>query len=474
VLVEAGVYHESLLAPAFPFVLKGNDGQPIIDPSPLLGSDTLPCLVIPSSGSATIEDFRFRNGPEMYPRGGGNTGGIRTFGDSLVLRRCEFDSVFQGILRGDIFISTALVLEQCRFVSSQAGCLLLPFSTVEATDCLFNGANDYLVVCDSMQFDRCELGGATTGYLLLGFGGGSIRNCLFGPHGRSVFQSVHLLSFFGVFENNIFTHCAANHQVLLIQMPCHGESLRVSNNLFTDNTGGYATCLTIACDSMVFETPVVDVTENTVQYSRASDGEGRGLFTIVPGKFSRNRFHHLEPDTPAAIRSYHSNGVMFRENMIWQTGLAAALDRADPDPLDMRWNWWGDETGPYHPQLNPLGRGDTVGDNILFIPWYPDTSFLALEREPRELPAEFTMATFPNPFNSTLTIRLFAPDAEIVRVELFDILGRQVQTIWSGPVIYEQRVSFAAGDLPSGLYFVRAWLPMERRVAAAAKVVLIK
>ena len=33
------------------------------------------------------------------------------------------------------------------------------------------------------------------------------------------------------------------------------------------------------------------------------------------------------------------------------------------------YNWWGDETGPYHPTLNQDGLGDTVSDNVLFEPW---------------------------------------------------------------------------------------------------------
>jgi pimeloyl-ACP methyl ester carboxylesterase len=32
-------------------------------------------------------------------------------------------------------------------------------------------------------------------------------------------------------------------------------------------------------------------------------------------------------------------------------------------------NWWGDNSGPYHPALNPQGKGDKVGDKILFDPW---------------------------------------------------------------------------------------------------------
>lgn len=38
-------------------------------------------------------------------------------------------------------------------------------------------------------------------------------------------------------------------------------------------------------------------------------------------------------------------------------------------PLDMRNNWWGEANGPYHPDSNEDGRGDSVGANITYNPW---------------------------------------------------------------------------------------------------------
>jgi parallel beta-helix repeat protein len=32
-------------------------------------------------------------------------------------------------------------------------------------------------------------------------------------------------------------------------------------------------------------------------------------------------------------------------------------------------NWWGNETGPYHPSLNPTGTGDRVSEYVEFDPW---------------------------------------------------------------------------------------------------------
>jgi len=37
--------------------------------------------------------------------------------------------------------------------------------------------------------------------------------------------------------------------------------------------------------------------------------------------------------------------------------------------IDGRNNWWGHESGPYHPQENGEGTGDAVGENVPFHPW---------------------------------------------------------------------------------------------------------
>ncbi len=37
--------------------------------------------------------------------------------------------------------------------------------------------------------------------------------------------------------------------------------------------------------------------------------------------------------------------------------------------VDATNNWWGDDSGPYNLTFNAYGRGDSVSDNVLFIPW---------------------------------------------------------------------------------------------------------
>ena len=40
--------------------------------------------------------------------------------------------------------------------------------------------------------------------------------------------------------------------------------------------------------------------------------------------------------------------------------------------LDAIKNWWGDETGPYHPLTNPYAHGDEITDYVMYDPWIED------------------------------------------------------------------------------------------------------
>jgi len=37
--------------------------------------------------------------------------------------------------------------------------------------------------------------------------------------------------------------------------------------------------------------------------------------------------------------------------------------------FNAEWNWWGNDTGPYHPTTNPDGTGDRVSDYVGYEPW---------------------------------------------------------------------------------------------------------
>lgn len=72
-------------------------------------------------------------------------------------------------------------------------------------------------------------------------------------------------------------------------------------------------------------------------------------------------------------------------------------------------------------------------------------------------PKEFALyGNYPNPFNPVTTIKFDVPVEGLVNIQVFDLLGREVSTLYNNsmkPGSYT--ISFDASDLSSGFYFYR-------------------
>jgi parallel beta-helix repeat protein len=73
-------------------------------------------------------------------------------------------------------------------------------------------------------------------------------------------------------------------------------------------------------------------------------------------------------DNQIGIDVYQSSDVTVQYNNIYNNTEYGVYNTPSPI-VDARYNWWGDPTGPYHPELNPSGKGDRVSDNVDFEPW---------------------------------------------------------------------------------------------------------
>ena len=78
-----------------------------------------------------------------------------------------------------------------------------------------------------------------------------------------------------------------------------------------------------------------------------------------------------------------------------------------------------------------------------------------------EIPNSYSLnQNYPNPFNPTTTIKFGVPTSEVVRLTVYDILGREVRTLVNelkSAGTYE--VSFDASALSSGVYFYKLETP---------------
>lgn len=93
---------------------------------------------------------------------------------------------------------------------------------------------------------------------------------------------------------------------------------------------------------------------------------------------------------------------------------------------------------------------------------------------PTAPPGRFTLSTpYPNPFVRSATIVAAVPTAAVVRVAVFDLLGREVAVLVDGHVDAGQHeVVFDASGLPSGPYFIRMTADDQR--ATARRMTLVR
>ena len=96
---------------------------------------------------------------------------------------------------------------------------------------------------------------------------------------------------------------------------------------------------------------------------------------------------------------------------------------------------------------------DSVRSDSSFM-LLPPTSVVDINLQ---IPTELTLGpVYPNPFNSTTTIRYSLPYQSNVSLKVYNLSGQQMTTLFEG---YRQAgfhsANLKATDLPSGLYFVR-------------------
>jgi hypothetical protein len=127
--------------------------------------------------------------------------------------------------------------------------------------------------------------------------------------------------------------------------------------------------------------------------------------------------------------------------------------------VDARYNWWGDSTGPYHPDSNPTGLGDTVSSYVDFTPW--SLTKAGVEVGEPDIEFLYISGCYPNPFIERIQIEYNLPIVSDVNIAVYNVFGARVKPLlnkrqgagrytitWSGR---DERGS----KLPSGLYFLR-------------------
>ncbi|QXD16220.1 T9SS type A sorting domain-containing protein [Rhodocaloribacter litoris] len=137
----------------------------------------------------------------------------------------------------------------------------------------------------------------------------------------------------------------------------------------------------------------------------------------------------------------------------------------------LKYTWTGDEEdAPTEVKLVLVAPGP--GRSFFFVHFSdlcdhtvridPELYLYAVGTETLEAPESFALEpNYPNPFHGTTTIRFMLPEAATVRLAVYDLLGREVTTLFSGELpAGSHTVSWAGRDargalLPSGVYLYR-------------------
>ncbi len=478
VLVDIGEYAEALTAPAMRFTLLGNVvvdtgdfTRPVVDAS-LQDSIDRGCLTLPPGSAGMIDRMRFRNRFGMSHRT--DVGGVNCLANWMGVRHCAFDSLYTGIgLPNDL--TSVLQVENCLFQMDSVAGINAQSAAVEASRCEFVGGWGWARLRGGAhsRITECSFREATL-YLLTTAGEDVIvSNCTFGPSGPHTFVPVELVEGSGTIRDCVFRDIELGPYAGLVECT-PGDTFRILDNLFigisvtsAQGRSGFS--------SQSSNEPATSYTlfERNVFLSCTTDFPPKSIAIYNAVRMDRNHVADNGPPIRTAIQTFFSGSFVGRQNIF--VGNGNALVNSGTAEIDARFNWWGDSTGPYHPQLNPDGLGDQVGNNILFEPWTRDTlEWLESETDLPEIPQRFDLSVYPNPFNATATIRIRVPEPEILKVELFDLLGRKVDDVWSGAVAIEKTIRLDTQEFPSGIYFVRTTEAIYNRPRATVKLALVK
>jgi len=196
-----------------------------------------------------------------------------------------------------------------------------------------------------------------------------------------------------VVENN----CTKNRHGILVES---GESITVSDNDCSSNARhgiglSHGTTSSDLARNHCFDNTVgisisasVDcIVDNNSCFSNDDHGVLSSHLSSGRNTFTGNRVF----DNRVGMGFYFDERpTRYREDVIsynhihdnHELGLNTSI--VDKYTLVAERNWWGDDSGPYHPELNAEGRGDAVASNVSFQRWLQGDGSIHNPADPTE------------------------------------------------------------------------------------------
>ncbi len=476
--VDRGVYIETLVAPAILFKMIGHveddsSGQPltIVDLTDEVIDDSTAVLTLPPHSHVVIENFDFRNP---------SRNGIRSWADSVMLRNCILDSANWGFRQVGDSIAAHVVLEHTRIRANYFSCVSVRnLASLRASNCVFSGLGDNLyrlVGVSESVIDSCSFHSDDPCIMLVASGRSHrITNCNFGPsETRPTLQAIYVDSPDFEFSGNSLVDCSYDIHLLDIST-LQGDSVVVDENMFERCHGlaGRLTSLSVVqVNTSAFSESGATITNNTfIECSGNRTSDDLALTPFFPSLVSNNRFIRDSlnglPSIAMSPSPWQPTPAVLRDNVFEECGFAVLGSEA----ADGRFNYWGHSSGPFHEALNPLGLGDTLAGDMQFIPWLGDSTSDFTSHP--EIEKDFSVSVHPNPFNSTVTIEYALIREQKVKIEIYDVLGRNVETLFDDrQSAGVHSILWQADSFTSGVYVAKLSSPYSN--SQAVKLLLLK
>jgi len=226
------------------------------------------------------------------------------------------------------------------------------------------------------------------------------------------------------------------------------SEVRIRNGIFWENTS-----TDNSVDFFVDDTSSLHIHYSIFQIGHAGNGDFQTFnsFTDDPlfGDAEAGNFY---------LKSTAGRWNPTSETWVTDDVSSPAIDAGDPDsPFD-------NEPTPNGDRVNLGAFGNTpyasMSSSSTGIP------FVGIPESIQMIDA------YPNPFNPTTNIRFYLDTAQEVRLEVYDVSGRWVQSLKTGFLNQgNHQLAFDASHLPSGAYFILLQTQTKRY---ATKVMLVK
>lgn len=515
VLISSGTYLEAVSIPSMGLTIAGRfletgvlgDIDSCVIRGYTSGDDTIRAISIEDDGgplpSCRIVGLRFATSSARHDESGG---AIRVFGQVVSIEHCKFDSCKAGYGGGVGVRQSVTSISNCSFTFCGANRFGAAVRSVESQvvmdSCLIEESTSY----DDEDERPEQIGIRLTHLTLIN---SEVRNCGRGPNPDGCYfvyaskppDTVEISNTY--FHDNHwanFIHRGGQYLDFLRIDSCRFTNERLSGAIYSQ--GGPDSLTTFFCRGNVFEDftrvwpygmhglfalsrtrTTVMIMHNLVRGFSLGHTSLGNLFEIneSPRVVSNNYILECSNESiswppSGQVLLYRNGDTDFHYNVM-QGNIGYAVFQGNLNGTSFaRRNYWGHESGPYDSVGNPGGQGDTVEWRINYQPWEQDTSFLASVPEPRvpvSVPQSFIGNAYPNPFNSSVTIEFVLLKDQKISLEVFDLTGRRVATLFderirAGVHVRDWRPETSA----SGLYFAR--LSTDEGIRSTAKLLFIK